>query len=66
MLGNGSTFLPIVQDPDDTLKLYNLSNDEKKLLIAYRAMSDENKADTLNKMKEKLGIVNKWFRIAWG
>ena len=59
LLGNGSSFLPIVQDPDDTLKLYNLSNDEKKLLIAYRAMSDENKADTLNKMKEKLGIVNK-------
>ena len=57
MLGNGSSFLPIVQDPDDTLKLYNLSNDEKKLLIAYRAMSDENKADTLNKMKEKLQSI---------
>lgn len=59
LLGNGTPFLPIVQDPDDTLKLYNLSNDEKKLLTAYRAMSDENKADILNKMKEKLGIVNK-------
>ena len=47
------------RNPDDTLKLYNLSNDEKKHLIAYRAMSDENKADTLNKMKEKLKIVNK-------
>ena len=59
LLGNGSSFLPIVQDPDDSLKLYNLSNDEKKLLIAYRAMSDENKADTLNMMKEKLEIANK-------
>ena len=59
LLGNGSPFVPIVQDPDDSLKLYNLSNDEKKLLIAYRAMSDESKEDILSQMKEKLGIVNK-------
>lgn len=56
ILGDESPFKKaVVQDSD--LQLFNLSNDERMLVSAYRAMSDSDKKNTLSEAMQKSGIA---------
>ena len=54
ILGDEAPFKKtVVQDPD--LQLYNLSNEEKMLVIAYRTMSDSDREKILGEAMEITG-----------
>lgn len=57
LFGKQESFKPNVYDSDDGLKLYNLTDEEKMLVIAYRAMSDNDKKTVLADANEKSGIT---------